>query len=255
MDSKKAVIGLVLLVAVAAVFGLFSRVQAPGLPAAEYKHLLAGTTTPAGYYSYTENAPYYLINLDYPATTTLQGAADAKARLAIEQALKDRMDEFLANGDFAHLTAKDVEIQGLGEHRKYALGMTYQTYESPDYVSYVYTIYEDTLGAHPNGYYVTLVFNRNGERVSIGDILAHNPNGLEELSLLASTQAVNELKRRIGVDDVTGAVFPEGLSPTKENYSNFYVEGDTLHILFPPYQIAAYAAGSFNVAVPLKDLQ
>ena len=46
-----------------------------------------------------------------------------------------------------------------------------------------------------------------------------------------------------------------GLAPTVENYSTFAVDGDTLLIELPPYQVAAYAAGSFEVRVPLKDIQ
>jgi hypothetical protein len=254
MNFKKMGTALALLAVATVAFGFMAQNQGSILPVQQEQHVLAGTTTPAGDFSSAENAPYYTIEVSYPATTTLRGGADAKARLVIETALKGRIDEFKTNGNFANLTPDDVRIQGLGSDRKYALDMQYKAYVSGKYVSFVYTIYEDTLGAHPNGYYTTFVFDVAGNQVGIKDVLSGNPNGLEELSLVASNQVTAELKKRLGTDDLTGAVFAEGLSPTVENYSNFYIDGDALAILFPPYQVAAYAAGSFEARVPLAEI-
>lgn len=224
-------------------------------PVPPMQHVLEGQLTAAGDYRYSENTDYYTIDVDYPATTTLSGAADVKARTTIEQALADHIAQFKQDGNFANLTPQDIEIQGLGPDRKYALGMTYTVYASPAYASYVYLIYEDTLGAHPNAYFLTFVFDKNGNQVGIKDILASNPNGLQELSLLVSNDVTAQMKTRLGMDDVTGAIFAEGLAPTEENFSNFAIDGDTLLIEIPPYQVAAYAMGSFEVRIKLKDIQ
>lgn len=251
MNYKQLGILLIILAAGAIVFGALSS-NKKAVP--EETHVLNGSPTESGAFVYAEDASYYTIAAYYPATTTLPAEADAKARLAIEQALAERIAEFKRNGDFENLTEEDVRIQGLGPDRKYALVMEYKTYSAPGYVSYVYTVYEDTLGAHPNSYFLTLVFDESGAQTELAQVLANNPNGLEELSLVVSNQVVEEYRRRAGVEDGTDAIFAEGLSPTKDNYRNFYLDGEDLVILFPPYQVAAYAAGSFEARTPLADI-
>lgn len=236
-------------------FGSLSQRRSAAPAPVQIQHVLTGTTTAAGDFSYSESGPYYTIAVAYPATTTLEGQADGAARLAIETALAGRIAEFKKNGNFDALTPEDVKIQGLGPDRKYALGMAYRSYTSSGYVSFVYTIYEDTLGAHPNAYYLTLVFDKTGKRVSIHDVLAGHPKGLETLAQLSSLQVTAELKKRIGTEDLAGSLFAEGLSPTEDNYSNFYLDQDALVVLFLPYQVAAYAVGAFEARVKLTDLK
>ncbi len=84
-----------------------------------------------------------------------------------------------------------------------------------------------------------------GNQLVIADLFQPGSNWLEELSLLVSNDVVSQVKQRLGIDDTTGAIFPEGLSPNEENFQNFAVDGTSLLIELPPYQVAAYAAGSF----------
>jgi len=254
MNSTRIINIVLIVVALVAVAWGVSLIKLPQ-PVPPMHHVLEGQLTAAGSYHYSEHGDYDTIDVDYPATTTLSGAADVKARTTIEQELADQIAQFKQDGNFANLTAEDVQIQGLGPDRKYALGMTYKVYASANYASYFYTIYEDTLGAHPNAYFLTFVFDKDGNQVGIKDILASNPNGLEELSLLVSNDVTAQMKTRLGMDDVTGAIFAEGLSPTEANYSNFVVDGDSLLIEIPPYQVAAYAMGSFEARIKLKDIQ
>jgi hypothetical protein len=255
MNSTRIINIVLVVVVVGAIAWGLSLVHVPQPAAPAMQHVLQGQLTASGNYHYNETADYYTIDADYPATTTLTGPADVKARLTIEQGLADQIAQFKQDGNFASLTPEDVQIQGLGPDRKYALDMTYQVYASPNYASYFYTIYEDTLGAHPNAYFKTFVFDAQGNQVSINDIIASNPNGLQELSLLVSNDVVSQLKTRLGVDDVTGDMYPEGVSPTADNFSNFVIDGDSLLIELPPYQVAAYAAGSFEVRIKLSDIQ
>ncbi len=245
MQFKQAGWALLLLITGAIIFGLLaSRTNPGGVPIVQETHVLAGTETKEGDFLYKEDAPYYTIEARYPAHA-----------LVVEQAVADRIEEFKKNGDFANLTAEDIKIQGLGSDRKYALDMQYKTYISPNTVSYSYMVYEDTLGAHPNTYFKTFVFDQNGSQLTIKDILASNPNGLEELSLLVSNDVVAQYKERAQVDDTTGLIYDEGLAPKEENFSNFVIDRDTLVIQIPPYQVAAYAVGSFEVRIKLKDIQ
>ena len=46
-----------------------------------------------------------------------------------------------------------------------------------------------------------------------------------------------------------------GTSPTPETLQFFYLDGGALHIIIPPYQAAAYAAGYFDISIPLSSLK
>jgi hypothetical protein len=253
MNAKQIGIVLVALGAVAILFGLFAQRGGGGEAANREAHVLQGSSTPSGDYQYSEEAPYYTIVATYPGKTTLSGNADAKVRLAIEQALADRIAEFKRNGNFESLTQEDVSIQGLGPDRKYSLALEYKTTEGGSYVSYVYTIYEDTLGAHPNVYYLTLTFNKSGEVIMLSDLFTKDSNYLERIAASARAQIVTELARRLSADPA-GSFFEEGVAPTASNFQNFSLEGETLVVLFPPYQVAAYALGAFQARIPLSEL-
>ncbi len=213
---------------------------------AQEQHVLAGTTTPQGDYQYSENAPYYTIEAQYPAH-----------RLAIEQALADSITQFKKDGNFANLTAEDVQIQGLGPDRKYAFDAEYKTYSAPGYTSYFYTIYEDTLGAHPNSFFLIFVFDKDGNEVALANLFKPGARYLDRLSAEAQKQVLAQLAERVGAPvtpDMADTV-RIGTEPSPETLQFFYIDGDALVLAFPPYQVAAYAMGSFEARIPLADLQ
>src|SRR3989344_6541864 len=159
MQFKQAGVALLVLIILAVGFGFGASKSGTGVPLPQEQHVLAGTKMADGSYTYSENADYYTVEAAYPATQPL-----------VEQALASRIAEFKRSGDFANLTAEDIKIQGLSPDRKYALDMQYKAYAGSGYVSYLYSIYEDTLGAHPNGYYLTFVFDKNGDMVTLGQL-------------------------------------------------------------------------------------
>ncbi len=252
MHFKQLLWALGILIIAGAVVGVWANRN--GHPPAEV-HPLAGVLQEGEDYEFVEDGKYYTVKATYPAETGLKESADRKARLAIEQSLAARIAEFKSNSGVETLTDEDAAFQGLGEDRKYALDLSYQTYSAPEYVSYLYTVYEDTGGAHPNTYFMSFVFDESGERVGLEELFPNNPNWLEELSLLVSNGVVAQYRARAEVEDTTGLLFEEGLAPKVENFSNFVIDGDTLAIFIPPYQVAAYAAGTFEVQIPLKDLE
>jgi hypothetical protein len=252
---KKLVALIVVVIVVGAAWLAGGRGATPITDTAQ-THILNGTPSAQGFH-YAEHEKYFTIDADYPATTSLVAAADAKARMTIEQGLATQIADFKQNSGLENLTPKDIEVQGLGDDRKYALGMEYKEYASTNYISYVYTVYEDTLGAHPNSYYTTFVFDRAGNKVELADLFKAGSNYLNVLSAEAYKQVLAELKTR-----TDGEVSPDmldtariGTSPTPETLQFFYINGDQLVILFPPYQVAAYAAGSFEAHIPLTTLK
>jgi hypothetical protein len=237
MSLKQTVIALVLLAVGIGIFGLWaSRTE----PIAQAPQEVAASEV-------VDEGQYYSIRITYPAATP-------DVRATIESEVSALAAEFKANAKVDDLTPEDIEVMGLGDGRKYTFEAEHKEYTSPEYRSYVYTVYEDTLGAHPNTTFKTFVFDKDGNRKTLTEVLSNNPNALEELSLLVSNDVVAQYRQRAQVDDVTGLLYDEGLAATAENYSNFYVDGDDLVVLFPPYQVAAYAAGSFESRVPLADI-
>jgi hypothetical protein len=255
MHIKQAGLGILLLLVLAAVIGFLPYKSWTPAPLSRLERPLLGEMTPMGDYLYAEATDYYVIKASFPATTTLWGAADEKARLTIERGLAEVVAQFKKDGNFDTLTPEDVAIQHIGPDHKYMLTMEYVTYHSPGYVSYVYSVYADTLGAHPNGTYMTFVFDNRGERVALAQLFPANPNWLEELSHKVSEEVVVQMKVRTRESDVSSMFFPEGVAPQEGNFSNFALDGDTLVVMLPPYQVAPYVMGSFTVRVPLADLQ
>lgn len=263
MSTKKILYALGILVILGAVFAFWASFTTPmGPSAGQPQDTLGGTLTAEGDFAYTEDKPYYSIEVRYPANTGLQTAADAKARATIEQGIADEVARFKSDSGLDVLTDEDAQLQNISDEHKYALGMEYKAYSSTTTISYVYQIYSDTLGAHPNAYYLTYTFDQDGNALSLKDVLSQNPNWLEELSLLVSQDVTTQLKGRLGSalpqgsegPDVTGSIYPDGLAAKEENFKNFAVDDGMLIIFIPPYQVAAYAAGSFEVRIPLSEI-
>ncbi len=260
MHAKKLAVWAGIVVALLIIALGFSivakKVEAPTVTTVPPSPILGGVATSSDMYEYLEDKPYYLIDVEYPSKTALSATANAKATRVIEQALADDIAQFKADSGLDTLTTEDVQIQGLGPDRKYAFGATYQTYQSASTVSYAFLIYQDTLGAHPNGLYQTFTFDMAGNRLQLADLFKPGSNYLNRLSTLAYAGVVAQLRQKMEVDPQS----PEldtvriGTSPTPETLQFFYVDGTTLHLLFPPYQVAAYAAGSFDVAIPMGQL-
>jgi len=242
---------LVLAAVVLGVWATYSRsVGHPMGPTATPTNILGGTATTSGDLEYTESHPYYRVSLLYPAATPLVGQADLHARQYIEEALKDELNDY---SDTVKDLTPDI-LPPLGSGYQLELVATYQKYQGHGTVSYFYTIFWDSGGAHPNTFFKTFVFDQNGKAMSLADILGANPNWLTELSLVVSNDVVAQMKQRLGQDDVTGAIFADGLAPKEDNFADWFIDGDTLVVEIPPYQVAAYALGSFEVRIPLSSL-
>jgi hypothetical protein len=261
MNSKILISIVVVLVVAVGAWWVWGRGSSnmPTTPQAQNEeHVLQGSKTASGDLDYKENAQYYTIDAVYPGKTPLANSdADHRARITMEQGLKDAITQFKKDGNFAHLTPHDVEVQGLGPDRKYSLQISYKPYQSPGYVSYVFSLYEDTLGAHPNGFYQTYTFNEVGEKLDLADLFKPGARYLDRISAEAQKQVLAQLKDRSG-GEVTSEMQDEvrvGTSPTPETLQFFYLQEQNLHIIIPPYQAAAYAAGEFDVVIPLLQLK
>jgi len=221
-----------------------------------------GSVSAIGPKSIEENGKYYDISTSYPGETPLKktaGAlADQRAVSAIKGFEQNTIESFKENGNFANLTAEDIKIQGLDQGRKYTLTIDYKLYTSPMTISYVLDIYEDTLGAHGNGFYRTFTFDSaTGAGVLFGDLFTPNSDYLGKISSLARAKlpAIIAKAEGVSISQVDMQAINDGASADGDNFQSFYLDGKTLVILFPPYQVAAYAAGPQTLRIPLSDLK
>lgn len=204
--------------------------------------------------SLNEDATYYVITASYPGATPLP-AGGTGAVATMKQFELDTIAQFKKDGNFANLTHDDIQMLGLDE-RKETLDISYKTFVSPHAVSYLYTVTADTLGAHPNTVYRTFAFDtRTGSPLSLASVFAPST---DYLSLLSSTSrrllpAVIAKNESVSTKDVDPSMLSAGTSAKADNFENWYLDGTNLVLVFAPYQVAPYAAGTQVLAIPLSS--
>lgn len=178
---------------------------------------------------YQEKYHKYEMNIEEPKENNEQ------LRLMIEEKMNKIKDSFLES-------IKDSEIQ---KDLTYFLNIQFQKYIADSFISYVFFIETYTGGAHPNINIESIVYNEEtSELISITKLINENPNFLKSVSrnvrgnLLINPKLVNTL------------MMMEGTSEKEENYKTFAITKSGYIFFFPPYQIAPYSSGSFNVNVP-----
>lgn len=199
---------------------------------------------------YAEHGTYYDIAANYPTTTPLRASADSAARASMRAFIAGQIDQFKKDGNFDHLTAEDIKMMGYNQGRKQTLDIKYLISSSPRTVSYIYTIYLDTLGAHPNGFFKTFTFDtQTGKELSLADIFAPGADYLTTLSSLSSVALTKNMQ-----DLASPEMIAAGTKPETKNFENFFFDNADFVLLFSPYQVAAYAAGPQTVRIPLSNL-
>lgn len=108
-----------------------------------------------------------------------------------------------------------------------------------------------TGGAHPNHNIESFTFLMpDGWRVFLPETFSRP--ALEKISALAIADLTKQL---LGPDSMSDADWVKsGAGPAWSNFEAFALLPDKLVIRFPPYQVAAYAAGDQQVEIPLSEL-
>ncbi len=206
----------------------------------------------------TDKGQYYQIDAAYASATPLEWsaspAAEAKAVASMKKFETDQIAQFKEDSGLNHLTAEDIQTQGLSKDRYYALTIDYKIYSSTVSISYVYLIYADTLGAHPNTYYRTFTFDAaTGTELAVKDLFTPSTDYLAVLSNQARTKLPAQMKAASGYDPDMD-MLDAGTSADAANFQDFYLDGSDLVIIFPPYQVAAYAFGTIELRIPRASL-
>jgi uncharacterized protein YecT (DUF1311 family) len=152
-------------------------------------------------------------------------------------------------------TFKTYKPEDDGNDRAYALDTTFKVQRNDGQMfAVLFNIYTDMGGAHPNTDYEAFDFLLpDGAQVFLPEIL-DGDRGLKRLSALTSA----ELMRTIGTgpDSLTDKdTIAMGTGPLAYNFKNFVWLPGRLHLFFPPYQVAAYAAGPQEAFIPLARIK
>jgi hypothetical protein len=217
--------------------------------------VVGATMNAKGDFEYKKETDYVEIEMTYPSKTLLANSeADAKTRAKMEHWIQGQEEYFLTQLEPMLTSEEMVRLKADG--RKYAMGIDYKAYASEGHVSYVYQIYEDTGGAHPNTYYTTFTFDQSGTALDLADLFKPGARYLDRLSKLSYDYLVVDLAKRFSVklDEDQLDWVRLGTAPSPETLQFFYLDQSNLVIIFPPYQVAAYAAGKSEVRIPLSEL-
>ncbi|MEJ0042016.1 MAG: DUF3298 domain-containing protein [Rhizomicrobium sp.] len=177
------------------------------------------------------------ISVQYPQTgnTALDAVLAAYARKSV-----------------ADFKTYEPDLAG-GEHA-YTLDITYDVERNEGKMfGILFTGFTDTGGVHPNtGFSAFDFLLPSGEQVFLPEIV-DGSRGLKRVSDLA----IAELVRTIGGPDslTTKEDIASGAGPDALSLKYFLWLPNALHIHFPPYQVAAYAAGPQEVSIPLTALK
>jgi hypothetical protein len=176
--------------------------------------------------------------LAYPQTGNK--AVDAQIADWTKAMVKDFRDD--ADGDDA----------GTADH-PYSMDITYEVVRNDDAMFVVVFQEEiDTGGAHPNHDIITFNFQMpDGWRVYLPEIFT--ADGLKKISALATADLKKQLAGPDGMSE--GDWIGNGAAPHWDNFKDFALLPDTLDIQYPPYQVAAYAAGPQETEIPLVPLK
>jgi hypothetical protein len=119
--------------------------------------------------------------------------------------------------------------------------------------SAVASYYFYTGGAHGNFDFMPLNYDlATGRPFTLADLFQPGAAHLDTLSAYTGRWAPGVA---VEYGWTPEDFWAEGWAPETGNFSRFTVGADSLRFYFPPYQIAPYAAGSFEMGVPLDLLR
>ena len=191
-----------------------------------------------------EPARSYRVAIGYPQIRGMSGEPMARALQAVNAAIRDSVaalaDDFRpeAPPPGADAPAFPVEVDG----------GTPRSWISDDTFSALVDVYAYTGGAHGNTYFLPLTYDlTTGDAVAPADLFAGGTPWADTLAAYVERGVVRQLSSR-------EALFAQGLDQIRAGDVHLTLGPDSLTAHVPPYQLSAYAAGSFHVPIPVGAL-
>jgi len=159
---------------------------------------------------------------------------------------------------WAKSTAGDFVAEAKTDHQAdenaYFLDVTYEVARNDgDVFAVMFTEDVDTGGAHPNQEFETMNYLMpDGWRVYLPELFERK--ALAKLSAMVTKNLIDTIAT--GADTLSDPdTIKEGAGPDWDNFRDFILQPKKLVIHFPPYQVAAYAAGPQVSELPLGPLK
>jgi hypothetical protein len=115
-------------------------------------------------------------------------------------------------------------------------------------VSVNFGLSDYTGGAHGNLVYESFVFDKQTEQVlSLDDVFAEG--ALEEIAPVVQDRLIEDMGEMADASWIE-----DGTAPEPANYRNFVLGAEGVTFFFPPYQVAAYAAGPQSVTLSYDEI-
>jgi hypothetical protein len=133
----------------------------------------------------------------------------------------------------------------------WSLEVSYDEFAFSDSVrSTLFTVGGYSGGAHPYSYYQAFTFDLVGQRqILLVDLFQPERDPLAVISPMVQADLLVQM-----VDFGDAQWIEEGTGTNADNYQRFALTEDALIFFFDPYQVAPYAAGPFEVSIPLENL-
>lgn len=140
----------------------------------------------------------------------------------------------------------------------WSMNISYELYHfSDDVVSIKFTNDYYTGGAHPNHDFTTFTFDLADDRqIYLQDLFVEGSDPWKVIAPIVQQDLEEHLAEVFGtaLSDDDKNIITIGAGENPDNYQNFALTSDSLIFFFPPYQVAAYAAGAQEVSIPLDQL-
>jgi hypothetical protein len=192
------------------------------------------------------------LSAEYPQLT---GAANSTG---FNAAVKARVQRSFA--DFRKLMAgfSVADMKSMPDEMRAYLDVGYSIeYASDDLVSLSFG--EDTFagGAHPNHDFFTLTYDlKKGREIKLAELFKPGSAYLKTIADHCRTDLRSRKDPESGENmELASDIFADGVKPTAANFKNWAITKKGLLILFPPYQVAAYAYGPQSSIVPYSKLR
>ena len=179
----------------------------------------------------------------------IAGANDFNKK--VEEIYKERLGAFKKAALDNDVALKEIDPQGYAQmDRSYVFAFDYeQGVVNDTMASFVFKIYEDTGGAHGNGYFMGFTYNlKDKKEMTLAEVYQGQSDYLKKISDYTLAELTKQITERVGNAD--GSWVKDGVAPKEENFSAFLVKEKEIVFYFAPYQVAAYAVGDFQVIMP-----
>lgn len=188
------------------------------------------------------------MSAEYPEISGIDPAKAAKFNQLVKAEVMKSLAVFKKT--MTAQTAEDLKYLPKGVNNYIDINYNVET-ANDDFISLQFGHSEYTGGAHPGYATSTLNFDvQNKRELKLADLFQPKSNYLKVIS----DYSIAELKKMVG-DLSDDDWIKNGAGAKTENFQSWNITKKGLMFTFDPYQVAAYAAGSFTVIVPYDKLK